>query len=540
MKKYFSFACQLMLLVLAMVFSGGTAMAAEIGANGSDTDPNDGEPLDNATPDAQGKGIDQQGKGSTGSALTQAGQTLDDVDDYVSKFKAFNYAMHTDFLRKARQIKVDTKEPSNWEVGEGIIDCDTKSTTSESESADGTLSLYKNDVKLFKEGSTVIVDGVSGYDETGATQDGTPLMLYVTDITGSTVTVNAINGKKSGSEIVVPQIPGGSTLHVMAPALSESELEIAPDNAMPKETKVYLQKKVCSITITELFERIHKKAAWNAQDIRDWALHMFRRKCTRSMLISKGAKWIKPGGKRTGEEYCYTQEGVLRQLRLGYNIAKQPEFADLIGIQAALFTDNATTDEVDVYMGKYFTIGLLNIDFSKHPEMKFKEFTDGETGIEITSFKTNFGKLNFKYEHALDDLGYGQFAVAFNMAEAKRFYYKKQDKFTLNHNKGEGGEIREAKSEYYVQDDCLQLTGMNSMLIGPSTSLSNFKLSALEVNFTSVDKISTLTYNDVSVGDVVYLKVGDGTYPAGLYEVASIATDTHVITWKAYKSTIRA
>ena len=32
-------------------------MAGESGGNGRDTDPNDGKPLENATPDAAGKGI---------------------------------------------------------------------------------------------------------------------------------------------------------------------------------------------------------------------------------------------------------------------------------------------------------------------------------------------------------------------------------------------------------------------------------------------------------------------------------------------------
>lgn len=532
-----SFILQAFVIMLAVVFNVGVAMAVEVGDNGSDTDPNDETPLDNATPDAQGKGIDQQGNGSTGSAVTQANLSLDTVDDYVSKFRAWNYAMHTDFMRKARQIKVDSKEPENWEVGEGIIDCDTKNETARSTGATQTLSLYKNDHKLFKQGGTVMVEGVSGYDAKGESADGTPLILYIDEVSSGSVRVHAVNGVADDGEICVPRIPAGTTLHIMAPGLSESEVEIAPDNAMPKPTSVFLQKKVCSITITELFERIHKKAKWTAQDVRDWALHMFRRKCTRSMLISKGCKFIKEGSKRTGEEYCYLQEGVLRQLRLGYNVDKL-EFADLIGIQAALFTDNATTNEMDVYMGKYFTIGLLNIDFSKHPEMKFKEFTDGETGIEITSFKSNFGRLNFKYEHALDDLGYGQCAIAFSMAEAKRFFYKKEKKLVVDHNKGEGGEVREAKSEYYIQDDCLQLTGMNSMFIAPTDMVGSFKLSALEVSITGVDSLADVTAASTAVGKVYYLKYADGSYPAGLYEVKSISGET--ITWVAYKTDIRA
>ena len=78
-------------------------MAVEIGENGSDTDPNDGKPLENATPDAAGKGIDQQGQGATGSAVTDADLAENKVEDYVSKFQAYKYPMHTDFLKLAKQ-----------------------------------------------------------------------------------------------------------------------------------------------------------------------------------------------------------------------------------------------------------------------------------------------------------------------------------------------------------------------------------------------------------------------------------------------------
>ena len=67
------FWAKLLLFVLAIVSSGGMALAEVIiGDNGSDTDPNDSKPLENATPDDTGKGIDQQGQGLTGSAVTDA------------------------------------------------------------------------------------------------------------------------------------------------------------------------------------------------------------------------------------------------------------------------------------------------------------------------------------------------------------------------------------------------------------------------------------------------------------------------------------
>ena len=125
----------LVLSVLASFASGGMAMAAvgldDVGRTTADpdgtgaavkNDPNAGTPLEGSTPDSPQKGLDQQSAAATGSALDQAGVTENNIDDYVSKFRAYRFPLHTDILRKARQIKVDTKEPTNWEVGEAVME----------------------------------------------------------------------------------------------------------------------------------------------------------------------------------------------------------------------------------------------------------------------------------------------------------------------------------------------------------------------------------------------------------------------------------
>lgn len=85
------------------------AMALDLGESGSDTDPNAGTPLAGATLDEPGKGIDQQGGAGTGSAITQAELAENQIEDYVSKFQAFKYPMHTDFIRMAKQVGVKQK-----------------------------------------------------------------------------------------------------------------------------------------------------------------------------------------------------------------------------------------------------------------------------------------------------------------------------------------------------------------------------------------------------------------------------------------------
>lgn len=508
------------LVMMVSMVSGGALMAeVQLGAHGADNDPNDGKPLDNATADDINKGIDQHGQGASGSAMDDAELVENQINDYVTKFQADDFPLHTDFLSLARQIKVDTKEPVDYAIGESVLEAFTKgaiNNTAKDETVE--LPLYKNDMAIFGESATIMVesDTIVGYDDKGV-QDGSPLVLYVDSNEKNTkVLVTALNGpiNPSTGKRYVPNIGAGTKLYVMAPALSESEVEVAPDAAYPQPQQCYLQKKVCAISYTELFARIKKKANWNVQDLKDWELAMFRKKCTRTLLISAPSKFLKPGTKRTGAEYCYTQNGVMRQLRLGFQLPATMSVNDIVAMQRMVFSKyNNGVKEVDVYCGTKRLEALHNIDFSKHPEIEFKRQTMGKAELTVSSFKSTFGTFNFKKEQALDDIGYSEYMILFSMSKAKRFYYEKGKTLTIDHSKGEGGEVREAKSQYYIQDDCLQLTDMNSMIAGPTVTLKGATYGTLKAVVVSVSALPSTGNN----GDVVYLTEADEAHGVGLY-----------------------
>lgn len=535
MKKNFVFGhgtlIMMLLTFVASLLSGGMAMAVsnpEVGANGSDTDPNAGKPLEGTTTDSPNKGLEQPGHASTGSALDEAGMVEKQLRDYVDKYKAHKYPMAHDFGQLARQIKVDVKDPTNWEIGEAILEAKTKSQVLATDTETIEVPVFGNDINIFSTGGTVLVEGLTGYDETGTYADGNPLVLLVEEKSSGKLVCSVINGKKSttGDYKVLPAaIPASTTLYAMAPAMSESEVEIEPDNVIPKQRQVYLQKKVCAITWTELFQRIEKKAAWNVQDIKDAALDRYRRKYTRTMLISAPSKFYKTNPK-TGTELAYTQNGILRQMRLGYQLSDgQLDFNDLVAICAMMFGKYDTGTEVTAYCGTKFIQRLLNIDFSNHNEYTVRNYTDETTKMVITSFECNFGKINFKHEYGLDDLGYGECALLFDVKQAKHFYYQNGKTININHEKGEGGEVREAKTQYFVQDDCVELGGFNNMIVGPANLISGYKLSALDT-MTSVNALA-----DISApvaGQIVYLITDDEAgNKMGLYKYSGSA-------WKAY------
>lgn len=515
MKKMnlFEMMSKLMLFVFAVV-SGGAAMAVEVMSPGTDgEDPNAGTSIESAI-EAEPSGVEVPQGVASGSAVQDLGQAINEVDEYVAKYKAHKYPMHHDFLKTAKQVKVNTKEPVDFEIGEGILDVNTKDETTGNIGGDQApveLSLYASDRKLFVAGATVLVDEVSGYeDKENGEEDGSPLVLYVTSVSEdkTKVMVEALNGKIVGGYTYTPTIPAGSTLHIMAPAMSESEVEIAPDAAYPQERVCYLQKKVCAITYTELFTRIRQKSKWNVQELKDWQLDQFRRKCTRSMLIGAGKKFKKSS--KFGIEDTYTQKGVLRQIRLGYQTEDKYTFADLIGISKMAFGPFATTNVVDAYCGSNAIEKLLNVDLTGHRDIIIN--TDKNIEANLTTLKTTFGTINFKHEHALDDLGLSDYMVIFAMGDAKRFYYDAGSTINIDHSKGEGGEVRQAKSSYYIQDDCLALRSYNSLLVGPDVSSVGY--SNLE---KTVQKVETLPASGVA-GTIYYLTADSAANQAGLYE----------------------
>ena len=526
-KNFFEIVGKVMLTVMAVVSGGATMAAGVLAGEGPDgVESGDNVSSIDGAIGANPSGVEVPQAAATGSAVSELEQAVNEIDDYVAKFQAHKYPMHTDFMTIARQIKVDTKEPIDYEIGEGILDVTTNATYTTANTHTAQLPVSSADARLFVEGATILVDGVSGYDETGAL-DGSPLVLYVEGNANGVVTVSALNGQVKNGDTVVPTINSGTNLHIMAPALSESEVEIAPDAAYPLPKQHYLQKKVCAITYTDLFARIKKKAKWNVQDLKDWQLDQFRRKCTRSMLIGVGSKF-KKYNKTTGFEDTFTQKGVLRQIRLGYQIGAEGAawtYADLIGISKMAFGPFATTDTVEAYAGSDAIEKLLNVDLTGHREIIIN--SDKKIEANLTTLKTTFGTINFKHEHALDDLGLSGYIVIFAMKDAKRFVYEGEKTINIDRSKGEGGEVREAKSSYYIQDDCLAIRSYTSLLVGPN--VANTGYATIEKQMKSVEALPSTGV----LGTIYYLVKDTETNNAGLYEWNGSA-------WVAYDGDINA
>lgn len=507
---------------LAMLFGADAAMAMAVGADTV-------EGITERTNDEAGIDSVLTGTAASATQLREGDLADPEVDEYISKFRPYKFALDTDLRKKAKQQKVKGYEVEHYASGStplnGTILAETDAGTTVELKVGQHIS--KEDLKMLAPYSTVCVPAVVGYNEDG-TEDGA-LMLEVLERSANAAILGPINGAVTGEELQVPTIPANSAFMVCANACSESQMQVAPENYQPRPRLVYLQKKIVNMVMTDHFKEIVKKVPFYEQDLKDDALYNFRRKSSRTLWVGKQRKVKRMVSDTMGEEYVYTSEGILRQVTNMFAMNGELSFHDLVAISKMQFTDYSVSNEAEVYCGKDFMEKLLNIDFTKHKDISFTAHQD--IGIDIRSFNTTWGRLNFKHEQALDDLGYSNAAVVLDMKSATR-YIKEEDKAqTVDMKKG-AGETREATREIHTQIDCLALHGHNSILIGPAELLFKFKSEDKATVLTTVAALPASPKD----GDVIYLTADNGGFAKGSLLQYNALTKT----WSDYNGEIFA
>lgn len=375
-------------------------------------------------------------------------------------------------------------------------------------------------MSIFPAKSTIRVFGQKGYDANGVA-DGSQLMLYVVkNDRGTSVTVEAINGPMENGKTYVPDIPAGTKLRCMASALSESDLKVASSNFIPTWKQAYLQKKACAITYTDFYQKMKKLAEFGGQMVTDMTLADFRTKTTSTLLFGAPRETTVWNDDLGVYEHCYYQEGLLTQVPNRYQLSGIPTVADIIAISRMAFTRYAKVNTVQAYCGTLFMEWLSNMDFSEHPEIKFLSVRD-DLDVKVGKFETNFGTIEFKIDASLDENDMSGYCLIIPMKESIRYIYEEK---TVAHDHKNDTNARDAKSRYYIVDDCLMLTGMTSILVGKDVSSIGVGDNSDILNIISVKDLSKVTTPDSTavyyltdeciVGDEVLL-VGPYTYTGG-------------------------
>jgi len=474
-----------------------------------------------ATADEKGITSDLTGTVASATQIREGELAQDEIDEYIAKFRPFLFPLETDIRKMAKQVPVKGYEIDHYASGASLLSCSTNAGLSKTASNTATLPVSSTNAKMFPQWSTILVPDVQGGDG--------QLMLRVDAVNGTTVTVSALNPIVETNTAKIPAIPSGSTLLVCANACTESQMQVKPENYQPRPSKVYLQKKITNIVITDHWKEIAKKVPFVLEDVKDNALYNHRRKAARTAWVGFQYRDKVDAGTNMGEEYVYYSSGVLRQFQSMYGIGNELTFADLIALTKMQFTDYSMNNEAEAYCGKNFMEKLLNIDFTKHKDVSFT--SNLVMGVDIKAFKTTFGTLNFKWDPTLDDTGFSDFCLIADIKNAVRYVMVDDKQQHVDMKKG-AGENREAARDIYTQIDAIALKGYNSILVGPSSKILGGAGRSVASGFAT--SASSLPASDLVDGMVVYLTADASGFKKGSLVTYNLATTS----WTLYSGEV--
>ena len=518
MKKvinYFSsgqFTIKMLLMLLAIVTGGGVLAVAEgaeppvtpIGDEGNApssktdaaTEPVDADKSDRLAPGGKVEGQDLTGTQGSATQIRKGGLAEEDWESEVEKYRPFRTPLLQIIRKITKTVPCTGYEKKHARVGgdtlDGMITAKIAAVT-----AGGTIKLTKQNfsgsmLPLYK-GSTVIIPTVAGYERGSKTKLKGRLNLLVVDKTKDEVTLQALNGPAETENTIgetldtmgCPEIPANSRVLCASTILSESQMNVPPENYQPRSEEVYLQKRAFSIIFTEEFEKIKKKAPHTVADMKEDALTKFLLRQERSYLYGTKLKFLMET-KDGAQEYAYSAEGIINQLTNSYGIGETYTFADLIAIAKLMFTDFAESDEMYLFCGKNAIERLMKIELPKGRDVMFS--TVKQFDITFNQFKCSYGTLNFVWDSTLDFMDLEDCMIGADFKGA-RHYIKEKSKERTNDLSKDAYDPRLAKRYMHWEADCVALRGFNSILVGPEDKISTLGASGIINNIVSLSKL---------------------------------------------------
>ena len=471
-------------------------------------------------------------KGASSTQATETGFEEDEYEQKIALFRPFRFPLEYDIIKNAVQVPVKTYHPKHFRSGSAILDTSLKEEvtatgTGKDEQYIELTAANCNNIKILTEYSCVYAKGVKGYADDGKTEEG-DLAMFVIKNDGSSVKLLLMNPKEGTATVLT----NNTELIVGSYAASESQMIVSPENYQPVPVEVFLQKSISNIVFTDDWLEQAKKVKFILTDLKNNALYNFKRKNARTHWLGKKKRIRVTVNNEMGDEYIYMSQGVLRQINKFYSYNNNKILAtDLTGVSKMMFTKNSVSEWARAYCGKNAIERLLNIDLTVHKDIKFEDVN--VAGMTIRAWKNNFGRIEFVHDPTLDDIGYEDFIVVVDIANACR-YVKRAEKTDKQDMKKGTGEIREAQREIYSVIDCIALKGYNAVLMGPSEKLNlAYSLDSVSMRAISAEKLPTEGLTDEMI---VHLTSSDGGFEKGKLVQYDLASES----WHEYTGQLNA
>ncbi len=378
------------------------------------------------------------GEAATVSAIANAtgginaGNFVDtDIDQQLFSFNSDDTPLMNLMLR-AKRVKVNSPEVDHYMIDEPKSTL-TVTATTEGGKSQTTLILETGEEHLPRQYTTLLVKGVDGYDRTGTfPTPGKSLMLYVVahDANTGNPIVKAVNGRKISADdenSIIPAIPAGTKLVMLANSLYETQKEVDPDLIVPQPTRIYLQKRGMNQVVSDYFDSQRKRIPFAKAVVAEQAIANFKVRGNRTLWAGRAGK-IQINVPNMGMQYAYTTEGLRWQFKRELQHSGRWSVEKIIALAKMFFTGEDVPKTALLLAGKDLLEQIQCIDYSKHPEIQISTKTNS-IGWSVTNFHTVFGDIEIKREPTLDRLGWSRSGALIGEDRLVHYVYSAEHSF---------------------------------------------------------------------------------------------------------------
>lgn len=378
-----------------------------------------------------------------------------DIDKELFKFESDDTPL-MQLMLNAKKVPVTSPEIQHFAIDQARASVVTNADVGDGKGNVAVLPLDNADKRLLQPYGTALVKGVDGYTADGQTKTpGIDLMLFVTGrdkVTGNPIAI-AVNGPKTeptDDSCLVPKIPSGTTLVILANAMFETQKEVLPDLVVPSPRLIYAQKRGMNSITSDYFESVAKRIPFSKALIAEGQIRNFKTKGNRTLWSGRPAKFSVDT--ELGQQTVYTTEGIRWQIKRHLDHKGKWTFEEFISLAKMIFTGEDVPKSVVLLCGKNLLESVQCIDFSKHPEVQISVKTN-KLGWQVTAIHTVFGEFELKREPTLDYLGWSNSGAAIAYDRLVHYVY------SAEHKDNERIDGHEASREHTVVWDALALKG---------------------------------------------------------------------------------
>ena len=378
------------------------------------------------------------GQGATVDALANAtgGITAGNfvevyIDQQLFSFNSDDTPLMNLMLR-AKRVKVNSPEVDHYMIDE------PKSTLTTTANVAGNqpqvmLPVQPGEENLPREFTTMLVKGVDGYDRSGQTQTpGKSLMVFVVGhdtATGNPI-VRPVNGRKNSPDeevSLMPPVPKGTKLVLLANSLYETQKEVDPDLIVPQPTRVYLQKRGMNQVVSDYFESQRKRTPFSKAVVAEQAIANFKVRGNRTLWAGRAGKF-QINVPKLGMQTVYSTEGLRWQFKRELQHTGRWTVEKIIALAKMFFTGEDVPKTALLLAGKDILEQIQCVDFSRHPEIQITTKTNS-IGWSVTNFHTVFGDIEIKREPTLDRLGWSRSGALIGEDRLVHYVYSAEHSF---------------------------------------------------------------------------------------------------------------